>query len=161
MKKILCAVCALVLLWGSICAAQASSYKDIIDRMSSKAEELTPYADSNKLDCSTYSKWYEEFNKISGEFLQAFSYTHKKRASFQLARQAVDELSSTWNMLRSAKDADDMYIESISSGVNDAKYAHGWKKTALLDRKNASASIAKGIDLFKQAKTSLESEASE
>ena len=155
MKKILYAACALVVLWSAICAAQVDSYKDIIDRMSSKAEELAPYVDSNNLNCPIYNKWYEEFKKISEEFAKTFSGTHKKRASFQLAHQAIDELSLAWNMLYSAQQADEMYVESITSESSDAGYAHGWKKTALSNRKNAYASITKGINFFKDAKASL------
>jgi len=161
MKKMLYAVCALVVLWSAICAAQVDPYKDIIDRMSSKAEELAPYVDSNKLNCPIYNKWYEEFKKISEEFAKTFSGTHKKRASFQLARQAIDELSSAWNMLYSAQEADEMYVESITTAASDAGYAHGWKKTALSNRKSACASVTKGIDFFKNAKASLKNEASE
>ena len=161
MRKMLYAVCALVVLWSVICAAQVDTYIDVIGRMSSKAEELTPYVESNKLDCPIYNKWYEEFKKISEEFAKTFSGTHKKRTSFQLARQAIDELSLAWNMLRSAQQADEMYVESITSDAGDAGYAHGWKKTALSNRKNACASITKGINFFKDAKASLKNEASE
>ncbi|MCX5667006.1 MAG: hypothetical protein NTY34_01665 [Candidatus Omnitrophica bacterium] len=161
MRKILYAVCALVVLWSAICAAEADTYKDTIDRMSGKAEELAPYLNSNKLDCPIYNKWYEEFKKISEEFAKTFSGTHKKRTSFQLARQAIDELSLAWNMLRSAQEADEMYVESITSNADDAGYAHGWKKTALNNRKNAGVSITKGINFFKDAKASLKNEASE
>jgi hypothetical protein len=161
MKRILYVVCAIVALWSVTCAAEAGQYKDIIDKMSSKAQELAPYADGNKLDCPTYDKWYEEFKKISEEFAKTFSLTHKKRASFQLVRQAIDELSSAWNLLRSAKEADEMYVESITSDQNPVGYAHGWKKTAMNNRKDACAAVTKGISLFKDAKASLKDEPSE
>jgi hypothetical protein len=158
MKKMTYVVCALVVLWAAACAAQSDNYKDAIDKMSDKAQELAPYANGNKLDSPTYKKWYEEFNKISGEFSKDFSGAHKKDDSFQLSCKAIDEFSSAWTMLRSAQDADDMYVESITSNTGDAGYAHGWKKTAINNRKSACDSVIKGVNLFKDAKASLKNE---
>jgi hypothetical protein len=161
MKKILFAVCAIVVLWGATCVADGSLYKDTIDNMARKAEELVPYTNNSKLNCATYDKWYEEFKEISGEFAKTFVGTHKNRASFKLTSQAMDELASIWNTLKKAEEADEMYVECITGSSGEVSYAHSWKKTAATKRKEAQASITKGINLFKDAKTSLKDEPSE
>ncbi len=117
------AACALFL-----CPAAADDYSAFVKELADDLAQAQPRFEQDFSSFQSYDFWYRGYKEKSALLTKQYYQTHKQRASFQKAQEALQVLGKAWGQLKQVRYAQEQYREIITSG--SVGEAHRWKEQA-------------------------------